>query len=682
MDTSSKELPIALGQKRFRPDNPEREILNLFEPDQQRIIESRQQVLSSLALFIGKDFRIPVVIGLPDKQCPSGWKWQVNKDGTQFIQMNAEDLLEKPMDYLRFVTSHEGFHRRISRITNDVIPTEEWEQPGFSFMTNAIEDPRVNSFGAEAYPSFRKQMDMAYEMDRQLEEEAKLQSVEQLGTIPRFELAGFEYIRQWFRESRGEPFELSPDLPPEVAEVVRKTLRAARDSWLRYPTRHQADSGEGMIEQFARVSYEINRDEVWPEFRKLVDADIKDQEIQQAIQDGLPSDLKGEVGDPQDNDGKPVDLSTLSDELKQKIKDYIDSLSEEQKKELNEKAKKRIKDFEKNVNQGLEGKLVEQPDLETTDGNSSKVGEDELDDDPIEKSAEKPKLHRPSQSTENDPKLDEIRRTIEAILNKDENIYEQSRREMLPVINLLEQDLREIFVQRRAHQWTSGFRSGKRLDISKRIQEKAKRVSVVQSRAWERRELPTEKDYAISILVDLSGSMEGQKIAETFKGVVVLAEVLNRLSIPIEIFGFNDEQYEYQRFRTQMSADTRAQIGGMIEEIGKPNHHSAQTDTGWAMTEASERLARQPASEKFLIVLTDGQPYESPPHSGDDYELRSVVEKVTQESDQKVIGLGIGPGTGFVAEYFPNNLAHVKANEMGKMLADLIREVIAHYDEF
>ncbi len=45
--------------------------------------------------------------------------------------------------------------------------------------------------------------------------------------------AGFEYIKQWFKQSQGKSFELSPDLPDDVCAVVEKTLKAAEDSWLR-----------------------------------------------------------------------------------------------------------------------------------------------------------------------------------------------------------------------------------------------------------------------------------------------------------------------------------------------------------------------------------------------------------------------------------------------------------------
>ena len=131
--------------------NREKQILAQFTPEQQEEIRQKQQTLSSLAYFIGKDFRIPVELNEPG----GGWYWNF-KDNE--IRIDPKDLLEKPMDYLRFVISHEGGHRRISR--TDFIPLEEWQQPGFSFMMNAIEDPRDNNFVAESYPKFREQMSL------------------------------------------------------------------------------------------------------------------------------------------------------------------------------------------------------------------------------------------------------------------------------------------------------------------------------------------------------------------------------------------------------------------------------------------------------------------------------------------------------------------------------------------
>lgn len=701
----------------------EKNVLAEFTPEQQAEIKQKQQILSSLAYFIGKDFRIPVELNQPG----AGWHWDFQEN---VIRIDPKDLLEKPMDYLRFVISHEGGHRRISRV--DSIPLEEWKQPGFAFMMNAIEDPRDNNFVAESYPKFKEQMGLAYKEDLDFEAKAKEKADQKLGYRPRFMQAGFEYIKQWFREVEGKDMELSGDLPEEVKAVVTATLDSARDSWLRYPSRQEADKSEDLIRKYAQVSYEINRDEVWPEFKKLIDVDMEDQKMQELLKDaqknqegnesggqGLPQELKdkltpeeqqalqeaikqaidetkkekeeaeaqgdkseGAAGKPKADSSegtpsnKPVDISSLSEELKQKIKEYIESLPEDQQREIAEKAQAAFKEFEDALNEELQGKLSDNPE---------KKAEREEGEESTEGDKEKPRVPERETSGIDPEELKKYKERLASEIKKDANVYEKMRQEVLPLIDKLEMELREIFVARKAKGWKGGFTSGKRIDIKRRIQEKAKSVPAMESKAWQKREMPDEKDYAISLLVDLSGSMaRDKKIDETFKAVIVLSEVLNRLSINLEILGFNDRIYEYQNFKEQMSKLIREHMGGMLEEV----HDSSDTgkaqwnDDGWALEQASERLARQKADQKFLVVMSDGTPEESPMHPRGKYELGKMIKKVLEETDIRLIGLGIGRGTEHVGTYYPNSIANVKVKEMAEKLAGLIKDVIANYDKF
>lgn len=663
-----------------------------FSEKQISEIEEKRRVLSSLAYFIGKDFQIPVELNEPGM----GWHWDFKENK---IRIDPKDLLDKPMDYLRFVISHEGGHRRISR--TESIPLETWQQPGFSFMMNAIEDPRDNNFVAENYPRFRSQMDVAYKDSLELEQESLKKASEELGYQPRFMQAGFEYIKQWNREQRGEKVSVSEDLPKEVREVVEKTLAAASDSWWRYPSREEADSSEETIKRYAEASYRINLERIWPEFQKLVEEDMEDQKMQEFLDqmeasqgDGgeLPQELKdklspeeqqsleealkqamestqgGQLSEAEQGESQAIDLGSLTEELRQKIKDYIDSLPEDQKKELVEKAQQTISEFEKELDEELGGKLSDNPDKKTERGETPEA--------PFESTDISTEPINPEESDD----VRKYRELIEKELSKDANSYERHRREVLPIIDQLEQDLREIFVKRRAGQWESGFRTGKRIDIKRRIQEKAKGVSAVESKAWEKRELPQEKDYAVTLLADLSGSMRGQKIEETFKAVIVLAEVLNRLSIDTEILGFNNKVYEYQNFGEDISSQKRENMGNMLGEVSGSG--ARWNDDGWAVDQASQRLAKRRAKEKFLIVLSDGVPEESPAHPRDKYELGSVVQKVIGSTDQKLVGLGIGSGTSHVDSYYPNSISNVGVKEMADKLADLIRDAIANFDKF
>jgi len=203
----------------------------------------------------------------------------------------------------------------------------------------------------------------------------------------------------------------------------------------------------------------------------------------------------------------------------------------------------------------------------------------------------------------------------------------------------------------------------------------------VDSKAWQKREAPGEKDYAITILNDLSGSMSGEKIDMDFKAKIVLAEVLNKLSIKCEILGFNDRIYEYQKFEQPMSNDIREKIGGMLQEVenfegGRANYN----DDGWVLSEASARLEKIRAKQKFLIVLSDGYPEESPEHSGEEYDLKKVVADISTNTHQKLIGLGIL--TNSVGKYYPNYIENVELEEMIVKLADLIRDIVINYEEY
>lgn len=673
----------------------EQEVLSIFSKEEQELILSRKKTLSTLGYFIGKDFELPIVLGLPSSEGDSGWFWAQRQDGSSYMQINAQDLLEKPLDYLRFVTSHEAGHRRITR-TRD-IPKECIQEPGFNTLHNYLEDPRDNNFVADAYPNFREQMTSVYaEMMEESEKEFEKISLEKVGTIPRFQLAAREYLAQWWNETQGKPVSVNEKLPQDVQKVLRVTLESAQDYWWRYPSKEEADSGEKIIEKYAKSANHIVVSEIWPHMKTLIDEDIKDQKTRKAIEqmaegkeekgkgegsipEGLDKTLTGEEREElnglleefEQSGGKPIDPTKLSPELKEKIEQYIEKLVEELRNELERQAREALEELEREIEKELAGKIEQ-------------TYEDSL---PSDQSSEKEHEEKHEKFPDTDPRAQKELQDKLKEISADTNEYDRSMREVLPVIDRLENDLREIFVHRRAHAWETGYKSGKKLDIKKRIQEKAKGVSAFESRAWQKREAPGPKDYAITLLVDLSGSMEGEKIEETFKATVALAEVLNKLSIKVEILGFNDRIYEYQNFGDSLSDDKRQHMTSMLHEVSdfgswRKREKAEYNDDGWALEQASQRLSKQGEAIKVLITLSDGLPVPSPAHSGSEFDLHKVVSKITETTDQKLIGLGIGRNTHHVSEYYPNSLASIPVEEMAGKLADLIRTVIEDPNSF
>ena len=730
--------------------NREKEILAKFTSEQQEEIRQKQQTLSSLAYFIGKDFRIPVLLNEPG----GGWYWNFEKNE---IRIDPKTLLESSVDELRYLMCHEGGHRRVSR--TEFIPLEEWRQPGFSAMMNFIEDPRNDNFVAESYPKYRENIDVAWsnffeKEKKKLEEMA----MDRLGTKPRFMQAGYEYIRQWFREIHGEKFDISKDLPEEVKAVVLATLESAQDSWWRYPSREEADKSESLIKKYAELSYRINRDQVWPEFKKLIEQDLEDQKMEELLKDmqrekdggdgeksekGLPQELKDKLTPEEQKaleevikkaieeakkessdvkakedkqaeteskvegseeaqsekanqpsprqdlgeSGKPIPLDSLPQGLKQKIKDYIDSLSPDEQKEIKNKAEKAFKEFEDALNEELQGKLSEDP-IKKAERESKETDIEEKIEQAHIGAGERVTGGKVSRKPADIAGMRVFSEKLAQEVGKNENVYEEYRMEVLPLIDKLENELRAIFTERKTTSWKSGFKSGKRIDVGKRIQEKAKVIPAMESRSWQRRKMPDEKDYAISLLVDTSGSMYwDEKSKESLKSIIILAEVLNRLGINIEILGFNDEMQEYQNFGQEISKKIREHIGEILQEVERKKcdvckfDHNA-TDIGWATEVASERLSRQKEENKFLITLSDYQIEESSKHPTDKYELGKITKKVLGKSDTHIIGLKLGGEGGDISTYYPYSISGVNAKEMAEKLADLIKEVVANYDKF
>jgi cation transport regulator ChaB len=704
----------------LNPDS-EREILSGFTPEQRREISSKQKILSSLAYFIGKDFNIPVELNEPGK----GWHWDFKNN---VIRIDPKDLLEKSMEYLRFVISHEGGHRRISR--TDFIPLQEWRQPGFSFMMNSVEDPRDNNFVAESYPKFRDQLDLAYSEDLYHESKSKEKAEGELGFQPRFMQAGFEYIKQWFKEMLGQNVEISADLPEDVKAVVKATIESARDSWWRYPSRQEADNGgelegkkvdgEAMIKEYARTSYEINRDWIWPEFKKLVEEDMKDQKIQELLQDmqkgqekreesgtgkgGVPNSTgeqkPGEMELPQDlkdkltpeeqkaleealNEAiKPIDLDALPEGLKQKLKEYIDSLPEEKRKDMEGKAEAALRDFGKALDDELGEKLSEDPeDTSGRDGESEeKAGEAHEARPGAEKSWQE-------RERETDEAIRERRKMIEAMFEtKEKDLYQKTLEKVSDSIDNLTADLRDIFITRKTEKHEAGYRSGRRWNIRQRIREKVAGIPLFKTEAREQRASESEEmDYAITLLVDLSGSMQANhKIEEAFKSAVILAETLNNLGIKFEIAGFQDVLLEFKAFEDVFDEPMRSKLNQMVLEATDSNpdghNNSGDNDDGACLLEASKHLADQITKNKFLIVLSDGEPaMDSGKKSRSqlDGELKETVAEITSNTNQKLIGIGLMSRA--VAKYYENNIAGVSAKEMAETLGGLLREIIERF---
>ncbi len=87
--------------------------------------------------------------------------------------------------------------------------------------------------------------------------------------------------------------------------------------------------------------YKIVYSTIWPEYQKLIDKSYEDEKSRQMIKDMIES---GEIElneEGESSEGEPLPLDQLPEDLKKelekKIKEKLDSMSEEDKKKFQKK---------------------------------------------------------------------------------------------------------------------------------------------------------------------------------------------------------------------------------------------------------------------------------------------------------------------------------------------------------
>jgi len=665
------------------------ETLSRYTHDEQRIILHNLETLAATAQYIGQDFEMKVLLNKPG----GGWHWNFEKNE---VRVDPETILKAPLDVSKAIYCHEGFHRRIT--PKDGVPEAEWREPGLPFLVNSIEDPRIENFGGDAFPAYRPIRDASY---RHHTEEASGAAQSTLGRKPRHVEAGLEIIHQWFREAQGKPFEVPSSLDPAVKSFVEKALPFAQDAWFRYPTQTEVDWEPDKTQGYFQDAYRIIREKIWPEFKNLYEQDRQDQLLDEAMR-GLQGEgaggsgggsttptqeplseqearellqvakdgkLKIHEGDP--GAARPLDLSQLSPQLQKEIADFVNGLPQETREKLQSRGDARLQAASDTASDVLEGKAHQEERAKgstsapQTDPSTQPATADQATDfSGVDLSDLRRHVTIPPEESA------ALREQFQHILNEDRGLYENTVREISPTINRLENDLRAVFQKRRQSHRESGRRSGPTLNVNRFIRERASGKAPVETRAFEAKTRPIEKDYAVLILVDVSGSMQ-DKIHHAFAATVACTEALTRLKIEHGILGFNDNLYSYKAFGEDTDP---AKLGTIESDVH--TEAAAFNNDGWALQQAAKKIMDTPQRERILIVLSDGEPVPSERYSGQDFELGKVAAGIESAGKIRLIGLGMGAGTEHVSTYYENHRANLSIEDLPHSLAEVLREAI------
>jgi cobalamin biosynthesis protein CobT len=237
------------------------------------------------------------------------------------------------------------------------------------------------------------------------------------------------------------------------------------------------------------------------------------------------------------------------------------------------------------------------------------------------------------------------------------------------------------------------------------------RVLSGDDRVFTRREEAPTLDTAISLVLDCSGSMSGERLKLAAETAYAIGSVLNRLGVTFECLGYTDN-----------TSDPRCQTKEYIKQVAEANaiaplvrttpiimpkfktfeerwlqpvqrrfahvfNHGGgytnngpvvpmgSTPEGCGVQFAARRLLARKEKRKIMIVMTDGEP------GGQQYSWGAGRPYVAQAAETvksvmaagiDLVGIGIqhsGP-----QRYYPNSMVIKDLSEMPKQLMDLLKK--------
>lgn len=650
--------------EQFKKNDKEAQI-DLVERSKEEDFETEEEKLKHLEIIakaVGEDCNIKIGIS-----ANGGWKYifkPVDK-----IEVDANDLMEKGKDYCLGCICHEGAHKKISRVF--FIPKKIWQERGFSYLMNAIEDPRVNNWASEKYDGAKKWIKRYNDEDLNQESTPQEVAKKRIGYIPKHIKFGAEIIRYWHTGK------FSEDLPNDIKDILDKTINYAELAYNNIP--EIINPSEENICDAAQKMYKIVYSVIWPEYQKLIEQSYEDEKNRQMIKDMIKNGEFELNDENQSSEGEPLPLDQLPDELKEeikkKLKEKLDSMTEEDKKkfqeEMEDEANKVLDELEDETNKELKGKFSEQP--------KTKLEEQEEENKKAKREKTKKEIER-------------ISKEIDERLEKNKTEYTNAYQEVKPYIEKVANDIINLLITKRWPQFKKGF-PGQRLRLEGAMKYVSKRD---YKDLFEKRQKMERQEYRFTLLVDLSGSMAGSTIEETFKGVVLFVEALNKVAstlggVKVSVYGFQDDLLSYKSFSEGLDDATREKMSIMKKEVENCGLHNKANynNDGYCLDKIKDKVEESNEVENFLFVLSDGEPEGDHEHHIAGYdqdtekeELREVIRRISLDNKIKLLGIGLGAGTDHVKHFYADglnnvgNIPNVNVKRLSEILGDKIEELI------
>lgn len=240
-------------------------------------------------------------------------------------------------------------------------------------------------------------------------------------------------------------------------------------------------------------------------------------------------------------------------------------------------------------------------------------------------------------------------------------------------VGVIRRKLERALLAKQERAWIGGFETG-RLD-SRRFPA----VLSGRSTVFKRKMDASDLDTAVTVLVDLSGSMSGSKMIAAAECAIALAEALERTSVSYEVLGFDNQSYAWTGERPSLKGFNRLEalyihsykafeqrLITRRQAMASLRYADGGNNTdGEALEWVWSRLRKRGESRKVLLVLSDGYPAAATT-DGDTQPFSRHLEKVVgQIAKEGCFVAGIGIQSDAVKKFYPVYAVVDNVSELG-----------------
>lgn len=260
-------------------------------------------------------------------------------------------------------------------------------------------------------------------------------------------------------------------------------------------------------------------------------------------------------------------------------------------------------------------------------------------------------------------------------------------------VNVMRAKLRRALLSKENRDWDFGRQQG-RLD-TKRLTSAYNGAESVYKMRKDRDEF----DTAVHMLVDLSGSMAGEKMSVAGAAAIAFCECLEGSGIKFQVSGFDNSGSTEEHMKMYRKAHASGKVYHRYEPLNTiiyksfderlqeakpalsvlPHSAGGNNSDADAVLWAYNQLKDRPQKRKVLIVLSDGQPANDGINidwSRSSSILMGALKSSIQEVSKSVECVGIGICTDHVKTIYPNSVSIKQVSDLSGVVFNKLSEIL------